>query len=31
MTAVKNNHVVISIPVQADHGEEYLANGEDGR
>ena len=31
MSALKINHVVIRIPAQADHGEEYLANGEDGR
>ena len=31
MSALKINHVVISIPAQADNGEELPANGEDGR
>ena len=31
MSALKINPVVISIPAQADNGEEILANVEDGR
>ena len=31
MSALKINHVVISIPAQADNGEELPANGEDGQ
>ena len=31
MSALKSSHVVISIPAQADHGDELFANREDGR
>ena len=31
MSALKINHVVISIPAQADHGDELFANRKDGR